>query len=617
MQTQRIVILAVAAFSSIVAQAADDGFDYPFGPPDGQPRCPGTAQCADGWQNVQDFRVNNHLGEDWNYGFGSDDLGKPIYAAADGQVVYAQDVGGDGSWKGVIIILHTSTHFNVPCGGAVTQVKSLYGHLDPSSINNWVTVGANVTRGQQIGVIGPTPTGSTGPHLHFELRTNVSIGVGPGYSSDPTGWVDPSDFIDANRPGSLPPGITQVNLNGALVSADAGGIVRVRGARILSDSTDLDDYVVLEYQLQIPGLNLQPVSAAVYPHIGVVYRPEAIFVKNVAAEFVLTRNAQTFQSSTTYTITAANEQALHMVLEAGTTLCFSLQNPSSNYHFIIQKADSGEMIRDSYFLAGSYWDAWQTAIFAAGEYLVFFQAEGTTSMTLDMTAFNSNRFPLSDLTHGSSFSASFRQDSGDYRKWRIYLQRGQTLTMTQTSKTGDVRFWLLFEDSTSVQSAGFATSAYTAKATGNYYLVCKMAGTDSGSCGGTISIAGPALTYAVWRNWFGFGPGMEYADRDPDGDGLPNFAEYALDTNPLAPTSSREFQSLSIEGGNAAFSITTPKYAIGTTYQILSGDEIRSLNNRSVQIFPRPTDPAKQDLKVIDPVRSRQFYQLRVTKTQP
>ena len=220
---------------------------------------------------------------------------------------------------------------------------------------------------------------------------------------------------------SIPSGITQVSLNGALVSADDEGIVRVRGARVLSDSTDFDDYVVLQYRLQIPGLDLQPVSATVRPDIGVVFRLESIFMKDVPAEFTFHRGGPTGNSSTTYTITAKNDQAFHMNLEAGTTLCFSLKNPSRNYHFIIQKADTGEIIRDSYFLAGSEWMAWQTAIFSTGEYLLFFQAEGATTMTLEMTAYNSNRFPLSALANGSSFSAVFRESSGDYRKWRLSL----------------------------------------------------------------------------------------------------------------------------------------------------------------------------------------------------
>ncbi len=204
--TKRVVfnLLAPLMLCGKITAANTDGFDYPFGPPNGLPRCPGIAQCANGWQNVLDFTVINHLGEDWNFGFADDDLRLPIYASANGEVVYAQDVGGNGSWKGVIIILHTGPTLQIPSDGTVSGVKSLYGHLDPTTINNWVQVGTMVTRGQKIGEIGPTPTGGSGPHLHFEIRTNLSIEVGPGYNIDPTGWIDPSDFIDANRPSRVP-----------------------------------------------------------------------------------------------------------------------------------------------------------------------------------------------------------------------------------------------------------------------------------------------------------------------------------------------------------------------------------------------------------------------------
>jgi hypothetical protein len=45
-------------------------------------------------------------------------------------------------------------------------------------------------------------------HLHFEVRDNLSIGVGTGYGAyKPAGWLDPSEFIRANRP--LPPAVAQ------------------------------------------------------------------------------------------------------------------------------------------------------------------------------------------------------------------------------------------------------------------------------------------------------------------------------------------------------------------------------------------------------------------------
>ena len=46
----------------------------------------------DGWYNAQDFGENNHLGEDWNKSTGGDtDCGEPVFATADGVILFAAD----------------------------------------------------------------------------------------------------------------------------------------------------------------------------------------------------------------------------------------------------------------------------------------------------------------------------------------------------------------------------------------------------------------------------------------------------------------------------------------------------------------------------------------------
>ncbi|MEY4928136.1 MAG: hypothetical protein RI894_2574, partial [Bacteroidota bacterium] len=46
----------------IIAIPTTTGFDYPFGPKTNYSQ----RNDGDGWYNRQDFRVNNHMGEDWN-----------------------------------------------------------------------------------------------------------------------------------------------------------------------------------------------------------------------------------------------------------------------------------------------------------------------------------------------------------------------------------------------------------------------------------------------------------------------------------------------------------------------------------------------------------------------
>ncbi|MFH8883959.1 LysM peptidoglycan-binding domain-containing M23 family metallopeptidase [Streptomyces californicus] len=109
-------------------------------------------------------------GASWSSGYhtGSDfqaASGTPVLAVGPGTVVSA---GNSGSYGNEVVIKHEDGMY------------SQYAHQ--SSLN--VSVGQTVTGGQQIGLSGSTGN-STGPHLHFEVRT------GPSYGSD----VDPIAYL--------------------------------------------------------------------------------------------------------------------------------------------------------------------------------------------------------------------------------------------------------------------------------------------------------------------------------------------------------------------------------------------------------------------------------------
>jgi murein DD-endopeptidase MepM/ murein hydrolase activator NlpD len=150
------------------------GFDYPVGKPD-----------ARGYYNAQGFEGTTHLGDDWNaVTGGNSDLGDPIYAIANGYVNFAEDI--NGGWGNVIRLWHrTADSINV---------ESLYAHCDTILVR----VGDFVEKGQQIGTIGDAH-GSYLAHLHLEIREDLELPIGGGYSSDKTGYLDPTAFIKAHR----------------------------------------------------------------------------------------------------------------------------------------------------------------------------------------------------------------------------------------------------------------------------------------------------------------------------------------------------------------------------------------------------------------------------------
>ena len=91
-------------------------------------------------------------------------MGNPIFAADNGVIVYA---GWNDYGYGEMVVIDHGYGW-----------QSLYAHL--SVIN--VGCGQEVFRGDTIGLMGSTGN-SSGPHLHFELR------------SDEYGRVNPWDFL--------------------------------------------------------------------------------------------------------------------------------------------------------------------------------------------------------------------------------------------------------------------------------------------------------------------------------------------------------------------------------------------------------------------------------------
>lgn len=81
--------------------------------------------------------------------------GTPIKAAASGTVVFA---GWKGSYGYLVIIQHTDS------------VQTYYAHCSKLYVNEE----QNVSQGETIAAVGSTGN-STGPHLHLEIRVNLSL----------------------------------------------------------------------------------------------------------------------------------------------------------------------------------------------------------------------------------------------------------------------------------------------------------------------------------------------------------------------------------------------------------------------------------------------------------
>lgn len=169
--------LAIAGFALADDTASvrlADGFGLPVGLGEGKK-----------YYKARGMRPNGHLGEDWNgVGGGNTDLGDPVYATANGLVVYARDFRS--GWGNVVIVRHAYQE-----GLGVRYVDSLYGHLDRISVKE----GQRVDRGDKVGTIG-TAHGQYPAHLHFEMRKDLRVGMYRSmFPRDYRSYYDPTQFI--------------------------------------------------------------------------------------------------------------------------------------------------------------------------------------------------------------------------------------------------------------------------------------------------------------------------------------------------------------------------------------------------------------------------------------
>jgi putative cell wall-binding protein len=161
------------------------------------------ASLAGAWQNALDpWNVDGYyFGEyvDWaNKYHLADDAGapadEPVYATANGTVVLADDFGSYQNYGGLILISHKNVDGS--------SVVSLYGHLDPGSFS--VAVGQEVTRGQQIGVLGdPSENGGWPTHIHAGVRKGQYVETpwvywGYGDSAELALWENPTKYVAAH-----------------------------------------------------------------------------------------------------------------------------------------------------------------------------------------------------------------------------------------------------------------------------------------------------------------------------------------------------------------------------------------------------------------------------------
>lgn len=209
----QIVLLTALMLFGVSSSEADPFVDGDFQMPFDENQVWDWPNCTDvGWAPPSDpdshqyHMVWNegigkfHMGEDWNGICGDNsDEGAPLFAIADGEVVFIDPIGTINGEGKQIYVRHS-----FPYSLADDDVMTLdSGMLHMQEVDPTWSVGMSVEQGDPLGSLGRT--GTSVAHLHWEMRgdTSVVFGANPYFNPLPVSealrYLPPSLVVDDRR----------------------------------------------------------------------------------------------------------------------------------------------------------------------------------------------------------------------------------------------------------------------------------------------------------------------------------------------------------------------------------------------------------------------------------
>ena len=245
------------------------------------------------------------------------------------------------------------------------------------------------------------------------------------------------------------------------------GKLLLNNLRIKSDTTSLDDYISLTFIFDLETLNFIFSDILIYDNVGVYYKDECLFSKNVNNPIVLEKSNTTFSSDILHSISVTSNDEFYMNIPSGTVLTIRTVDPTTDFYLYIKNPDGSNRSVFSREKA-SNWTTSSIVFFQSGRYIFHFEPIENSSVSLQFGFTNNNRNNLRSLKSGDNINSSLNGWGHEYAKYTFELNRGDLVEITNPSDN-DIYLYLL--DSYGMKySSGNGKVYCKVPVAGTYYL---------------------------------------------------------------------------------------------------------------------------------------------------
>ncbi len=278
---------------------------------------------------------------------------------------------------------------------------------------------------------------------------------------------DDSGLLKAMENSSSLTNVRAVRLEGT-VSGFSGNMFSLSNVRVLSDTTDLSDYLSMKFLVDVESFRLILQDVRITPDLGIYNSSNDLFSRDVGADIYMgTPEGASLGPDTLHSITADPNDDFPMPLEAGTVLTIRVYHPSDDVEVQIIYPDGRYRLKRVY-RQDSNWYTWGMSILESGEYQVRFVSQNDTRVSLDFGFTNGNRTALTRLNSGDEIYASLPGWGYEYAKYELDLNAGDIVSVTDPNDN-DIMLTLVNSNSVSLRNVE-GELWHKAMFGGTYYL---------------------------------------------------------------------------------------------------------------------------------------------------